>query len=185
MQEKGIELPMENLDVMNGETRNEAHMQRNSLGEIPVLELDDGSYLTESIAICRYLEALHPETPLMGRTPIESARIEMWNRRMEQRIMGPYAQLGLHVIPIFADKIEQLPEYAATQSRQILKSWQWLESELADGRSFVSGDEFTVADITGMTALMIGGFMKVEVPEGVPHVQRWVDSVKSRECWNH
>ncbi len=183
MQEKNIDIPIENLDVMKGDTRQSEHLKRNSLGEIPVLELDDGRYLTESIAICRYLESLYPEPALMGSTPLEAAHIEMWNRRMEQQIMGPHAQLGLHVIPIFADKIEQLPTYAETQRRLIDKNWVWLDAELSDGRKYVAGDDFSVADITGMTALMIAGFMQVEVPSNLVNVNRWVTSVQSRDCW--
>jgi len=135
---KNIDIPIEMLDVMKGETRLSEHVARNSLGEIPVLELDDGTYLSESIAICRYLESLYPETPLMGQTPLEVAKIEMWNRRMEQQIMGPHGQLGLHIIPIFADKIEQISAYAETQRRLIDKNWAWLDSELADGRMLLA-----------------------------------------------
>lgn len=184
MQEKDIELPLETLDVMKGDARQGEHIQRNSLGEIPVLELDDGSYLTESIAICRYLEFIYPEIPLMGRDSLGIAKVEMWNRRMEQQIMAPYAQIGLHTMSMFADKIEQVPEYAQTQRRKAVQNWAWLDTELADGRAFVSGDDFTVADITGMTALMIGEFVDVEVPTDLNHVQRWVSSVTSRESWD-
>ncbi len=183
MREKNINIAVEMLDVMKGETRLSEHVKRNSLGEIPVLELDDGTYLSESIAICRYLESLYPETPLMGQTPLEAAKIEMWNRRMEQQIMGPHGQLGLHVIPIFADKIEQIPAYAESQRRLIDTNWAWLDSELADGRAYVAGEDFSVADITGMTALMIAGFMKVDVPGDLINVNRWVTSVTSRDCW--
>jgi len=184
MREKNIDMPVEVLDVMKGETRLNEHLIRNSLGEIPVLELDDGTYLSESIAICRYLESLYPDTPLMGQTPLEIAKIEMWNRRMEQQIMGPHGQLGMHVIPIFADKIEQLAAYAETQQRLINKNWAWLDSELADGREYVAGSNFSVADITGMTALMIAVFLNVEVPSDLINVDRWVSSVKSRDSWN-
>ncbi len=185
MEEKNIEIPIEKLDVMKGETRLESHLKRNSLGEIPVLELDDGSFLSESVAICRYLESAFPQPPLLGENPAESAAIEMWNRRMEQKIMGPYAQWGLHTIPIFADKLEQLPEYAETQRRLVPKNWAWLETELADGREFVCGNRFTIADITGMTGLMIDTFLQGEIPENLHHVPRWISAVKSRESWKH
>jgi len=185
LEEKEVNLPIETLDVMAGETRQEIHLKRNSLGEIPVLELENGTFITESMAICRYLEATYPEKPLMGQNPLEHAQIEMWNRRMEQRIMAPYAQLGLHSIPVFADKIEQLPAYAETQRRLIPESWTWLESELSDGREYICGAQFSVADITGMTALMIDTFLKGEIPEQLTQVHRWISSVKSRESWKH
>jgi len=182
--EKNIELPITSLDVMQGQTRHIEHLERNSLGEIPVLELEDGTILTESIAICQYLESIHPDQPLLGTNPIDRARIEMWNRRMEQRIMEPHGQLGLHTISIFADKVEQLPEYADTQRRLIPKRWAWLDTELADGRKFIAGDGFSIADITCMTALMIGGFIDIEIPRDLANVQRWVKSVQRRDCWN-
>lgn len=184
MQEKGIEIPTEAVDVMQGEARAEAHLARNSLGEIPVLELDDGSYLSESIAICRYLESLYPEPALMGGNAEDCAKIEMWNRRMEQQIMGPCAQYGLHVIPMFAEKIEQIPEYAESQKRLFARKWAWLDTELADGREFVAGDQFTVADITGMAALMICGFLDgLDIPEQLSNVQRWAASMRERPCF--
>lgn len=186
MQEKGIEIPKVSIDVMKGEALTEEHRARNSLGEIPVLELDDGSYLSETVAICRYLESLHPEPSLMGSNAIESAKIEMWNRRVEQQIMGPCAQYGLHVIPMFEHKIEQMPDYAETQKRLLAKKWAWLETELADGREFIAGDEFTIADITGMAALMICGFLDaLEVPENLSHVQRWASAMQERPSFSN
>ena len=183
LKEKQLEIPIVPIDVMKGEARTAEHRKRNSLGEIPVLELDDGSFLSETIAICRYLELLNPEPSLMGRGTQDIALVEMWNRRMEHQIMGPCAQFGLHTIPIFADKIEQMPKYADTQKRQLVKNWQWLETELSDGREFVSGDTFSVADITGMAAIMICGFTDLEVPKDLPNVQRWVTSMLDRPSW--
>lgn len=184
LQEKGIEIPTETVDVMKEETRSKEHLERNSLGEIPVLELDNGTYLTETIAICRYLEALNPEPRLMGCDDLDVAKVEMWNRRMEQQIMGPCAQYGLHVIPVFANKIEQMPEYAETQKRLMEKKWAWLDGELADGREFVAGDEFTVADITGMAALMIGGFLEgLSIPGDLANVQKWAEAMSTRKSF--
>lgn len=184
MQEKGIKLDVEPINVMNGEARTPVHLARNSLGEIPLLQLDDRSYLSESIAICRYLESLYPEAPLMGKNPIEAAKIEMWNRRMEQQIFGPCAQYGMHVIPIFADKIEQMSEYAQTQKRAFAKNMLWLDSELNDGRDFVAG-EFSIADITGMAALIICGFLDdLAVPKDLKYAGLWVKRVTSRASFS-
>lgn len=181
MHEKGIDIPTVNINVMKGEARTATHLQRNSLGEIPVLALDDGNYITESIAICRYFESLYPEPSLFGSNAVDAAKIDMWNRRMEQQIMGPCAQFGLHVIPIFADKIEQMPAYADTQQRLLEQKWQWLESELADGREFIAGNQFTIADITGMAALMICGFLDaLQVPKELSHVVKWANRVQAR-----
>ncbi len=181
--EKGVEIPTEIISVMDGSTRQPDFLKINSLGELPVLELDDGSYLTESIAICRYLEAQYPDTPLMGTTPLEAARIEMWNRRMEQQVFGPAGAYGLHVIPFFADKIEQLPAYAETQKSLLAKKWVWLNDELSDGRTYIVDDAFSIADITGMAALVVGGFLDLSIPEGLEHVTRWEQAVRARPVW--
>lgn len=183
LSEKEINLPIQNVDIMSGETRQPKFLAKNSLGELPVLELDDGTLLTESTAICRYLEHLYPDQPLLGETALEAAKIEMWTRRMEQQILGPLAAIGLHTFPIFADKIEQIPEYADTQKRLVFDRWTWLDNELADGRTYVSDDRFSVADITGMAALMICDFSQEKIPESLLHVKRWETAVRSHKAW--
>ncbi|WP_028793684.1 glutathione S-transferase family protein [Thalassobaculum salexigens] len=181
--EKGIEVPIEPVDLMAAETRTPAFLKKNSLGEIPVLELDDGTLIAESVAICRYFEAAHPEPSLMGATPVESAQVEMWSRRMEQQILGPIAQVGLHTHEFFAEKVEQVPAYAETQVRLMAKKWAWLDAELSDGRTFVCNDRFSIADITGMAALHICDFFGHPVPEGVPNVKRWETAMRARPSW--
>lgn len=181
--EKGIEVPIEPVDLMAAETRTPAFLKKNSLGEIPVLELDDGTLIAESVAICRYFEAAHPEPSLMGATPVESAQVEMWSRRLEQQILGPIAQVGLHTHEFFAEKVEQVPAYAETQVRLMAKKWAWLDAELSDGRTFVCNDRFSIADITGMAALHICDFFGHPVPEGVPNVKRWETAMRARPSW--
>lgn len=183
LNEKGIELPSAHVDIRAGETRAPDFLAINSLGEVPVLELDDGARITESMAICRYLEAIHPERPLMGGTPVETAEIEMWTRRMEQQIMAPISQVALHTFQVFADKIEQVPAYAGTQLRLQRKRWTWLDAELADGRSYVCRNAFSVADITGMAALRICDFAKEAIPDNLSHAKRWEAAVRDRESW--
>lgn len=181
--EKGIEVPIEPVDLMAAETRSPAFLKKNSLGEIPVLELDDGTLITESVAICRYFEEAHPEPSLMGATPVEAALVEMWSRRMEQQILGPIAQVGLHTHEFFADKVEQLPAYAETQVRLMAKKWAWLDAELSDGRTFVCNDRFCIADITGMAALHICDFFGHPVPGDLPNVKRWETAMRARPSW--
>jgi len=181
--EKGIEIPTETLDIQGGETRTDAFRKKNSLGEIPVLELDDGTLLTESLAICRYLEDLYPDTPLMGTDPLTVARIDMWSRRMEQQIIAPVAEVARHTFTFFADKFEQVPAYADTQKRLQEKRWAWFDAELADGRSYVCDDVFSVADITGMAALMVCRFADMPVPEKFGNVKRWEDAMYARPSW--
>ena len=185
LREKGIDVPTVTVDLPAGASREPAFLEKNSLGEVPVLELDDGSFLTESVAICRYLEGVHPETPLMGDSQLKAARIEMWNRRMEQKIMGPIGGVGLHTFQFFADKIEQMPAYAESQRRLMAKNWAWLDCELSDGRTYVCDDEFSVADITGMAALMICGFAGETVPDDLVHAKRWEAAMHDRPSWRH
>ncbi|MBV1920664.1 MAG: glutathione S-transferase family protein [Pseudomonadales bacterium] len=181
--EKNIVIPSTSLNVMEGDTRSADFLKKNSLCEVPVLELDDGTYLTESIAICRYLEHLHPENPLMGETPLAQARVEMWNRRMEQQIFGAVGNIGLHTIPFFADKVEQIPEYAKSMKSLLEKKWAWLDGELADGRTYICDDAFSVADITGMAALFVCEFIEIDIPDNLTHLQRWVSAVRADHKW--
>jgi glutathione S-transferase len=182
--EKGIDVPRVEVDLMNGAARSSEFLSRNSLGEVPVLELDDGRVITESVAICRYFEALNPVPRLFGADPLDQATVEMWTRRMELHVVGAVANVALHTIPFFAGKVEQMPEFAATQRRALAKKWAWLDGELADGRPFVAGDRFTVADITGMMALRIGDYVEAPVADELAHVRRWEASVRARPSWN-
>ncbi|MFY0610617.1 MAG: glutathione S-transferase family protein [Hyphomicrobiaceae bacterium] len=181
--EKEIEITTENVDILAGETRTAAFRQINSLGQVPVLELDDGTRITESVAICRYLETLHPKPPLFGESATEQAQVEMWNRRIERHIFDTVGNVGMHEMPLFADQIEQFPEYAASLRRRFGEKLQWLDGELSDGRAFVSGDSFSIADITGMASLMICQIIDQAIPESVSHVNRWADKMRSRPTW--
>jgi len=181
--EKGLEVPTVNLDVLKGDTRTSEFLEKNALGEVPVLELDDGRILTESVAICRYLEALHPETPLMGSDAIEQAHIEMWNRRMELKIFFTIGQVGQHEFKFFAESVEQNAIYAASQRRALAHKWVWLNDEMSDGRAFVAGDSFTIADITGMAALIVCGFANETIPDTLRHVKQWEQAVRTRPSW--
>lgn len=178
--EKGIEIPIQTIDLMAGETRTEAFRKINSLGQVPVLRLDDGRYLAESIAICRYLEHLHPEPALFGGTPEEKAFVEMWIRRMELRLFNTIGDVGLHEFEFFKEQIEQNADYAAAQRREFLKRLKWLDEELADSRQFVTGKTFSMADIIGMTMLLIMGYAGIDLPSDLGNVKRWETTVRSR-----
>ena len=184
MHEKGIEVPSVELDVLGGDTRTPDFLKINSIGEVPALELDDGRVITESIAICRYLESQRPEPPLFGRDAADQARVEMWNRRIE---FGPHASIsaiGRHVIPFFADKLEQNPEYAEQERRVLAKELTWLDADMADGRPFFTGDDFTVADITGMIILVIGEFIDTPIPDELSNLKAWEGRVRARPSWS-
>lgn len=181
--EKGIDVPLQPVDIMQGETRAEPFLSINPLGEVPVLELDNGRYLTESIAICRYLEALNPTPALFGATPEEQAFVEMWNRRMELRMFNVLGDVGRHEFEMFKDQIEQVPAFARVQRGQFQDRLKWFDGEMSDGRAYVAGENFSVADITGMAMLLLCGFAQIDIPEELTHARRWAASVMSRASW--
>lgn len=182
--EKGLAaIDRQFVDIPSGETRGEKFKEINDLGELPALQLDDGSVITESVAICRYFEALHPEPPLFGASPAEVGRVEMWNRRMEQLVLEPVAQVGRHRFELFADKYEQIPAYADSQVRLAKARWAWLEGVFADGRPFVAGEQFTVADITGIAALVVAGFVGEPPGEACAQVSAWEARLRQRDSW--
>lgn len=178
--EKGIDVPRQSVDVMGGGTRTPDFLALNSRGELPTLILDDGTILTETVAICRYFEALNPEPSLMGRTALDQARIEMWNRRIEFHLFGPAGEIGRHTIPFFADRVEQIPAYAESQRRRFANEWEWLDAELSDGRGFIAGDQFSIADITGMAMLFVAMICEIDLPGAQTHAARWAGAMRAR-----
>lgn len=180
LQEKGIEVPLEKIAVLEGETRTPEYLAINPFGELPALVLDDGNILTESVAICRYFEALQPSPRLMGDSAYEQALIEMWNRRMEQKIFGPLGEAGRHTFAFFADKLEQLPAYAESQIRLFQKNLAWFDSVLEDGRPYVVGDQFSIADITGMAMLFVCDISENPISENLKNVKRWEKTMRER-----
>lgn len=178
--EKGVDVPTQSVDVMAGETRSADFRKINSLGQVPVLQLDDGRYLSESVAICRYLEHRYPEPSLFGRNAEEQAFAEMWCRRIELGLFNTVGDVGLHEFALFKDVIEQNADYAAAQRRLMIKRLGWLDTEMADGRTFIAGDQFSMADIVGMTMLMVMTFAGIAIPADLTHVSRWATSVSTR-----
>ena len=181
--EKGIEVPRQQLALLEGETRTEAFGQINPRHEVPVLELDDGTRIAESLAICRYLEEQHPEPPLFGADAVERALVEMWTRRVELHLFAAIGAIGLHELPFFATKIEQIPAYAATQRRRADAEWAWLDGQMADGRDWIAGQRFTVADITAMAALMVADLIGAPVPDTLPRAKAWEARARARPSW--
>ncbi len=179
LSEKGLDVPVAPINVPAGDTRQEQFLALNSLGEIPVLELDDGTILTESIAICRYFEALHPAPSLFGEDARSQAVIEMWNRRMELKVFNAIGDVARHEFSFFADR-GQVSEFAELRRNDFASILNWLDRELADGRPFIAGEKFSVADITGMVTLVLALFARYDVETGRVHLSRWAQSVRAR-----
>lgn len=180
--EKGIAVPTVLLEL-GTDTRSAEFRKLNSLGEVPVLELDNGSVIADSIAICRYLDLAFPQRPLMGCTPFEIGHIEMWSQRIYQELFLPIGLMVRHQLPLFADVIEQVPDFAAAQRRVMPGKWRWLDQELSDGRTFIAGDVFTFADVHGMTALMLADIFDLSAPSDCIHAVNWSEKVRSRASW--
>jgi glutathione S-transferase len=177
--EKGIQIELDEVDLAKGENRLPEFCKINSLAAVPVLELDDGTHIAESVAICRYLEELHPEPPLFGQGPRERAVVEMWQRRMEFNLLGPIADAFRQRHEFFKGRIRQCPDYAAIQKENALDRLQWLDSELED-RRFIAGDQFTIADITAMVAIDFGRLSDIRVRPEQKNLSRWHQEVFAR-----
>jgi glutathione S-transferase len=178
--EKGIELRLADVDILAGQSRTPEFLAKNSSGGVPVLEFDDGSHLSESVAICRYLEGLHPEPNLLGRDLREQAEIERWNRRMELELFAAIGRTVQNTSSIFQGRFKQFPEYGEVQRVLVYQRLERMDREL-DGHKFVAGDRFTIADITALVAIDIGGRLAdIKIAPELAHLTRWHETVSSR-----
>src|SRR6478609_2805687 len=130
--EKKIALPVEELDIETRQHKTPEFLTKNSLGQLPVLELDDGTTLSESVAICRYFEEMVPEPPLFGRSILERAQVEMWNRRMELELLLPTIDVFIHTHPLWVGKRTQMPDWGNLQREVLVERMRWLDDELKD-----------------------------------------------------
>ncbi|MBI2713730.1 MAG: glutathione S-transferase [Rhizobiales bacterium] len=178
--EKGIALPTEQVDIMAMQHKTAEYTAINPLQRMPALVLDDGTVITESIAICRYFEVVQPEPPLFGVGPKEIALVEMWNRRAEINFFANVAAVFRHLHPAMKElEVPQVPAYAEAMRPRALWFLQFLDGELAT-REFVASDRFSVADITTLVAVDFLKPARLTMPEGLAHVQRWHAAVSAR-----
>jgi len=178
--EKGIKVPNEQINILEGKNRTPEFLAKNPAGGLPVLELDDGSHLAESVAICRYFEGLHPEPNLMGKDLREQADIEMWNRRVELNLFGPVSRAFQHTNALFKGRLQQFEDYGATQLATSMQQLKWLDEQIGD-KPFVAGKRYTIADITALVAIDFGTQMAgLKVDPALKNLNRWHQSVSSR-----
>ena len=177
--EKGVQVPIQSVDIAGMENRRAPYTDKNPMAGVPILELDDGTVIAESVAICRYFEELQPDPPLLGRSALEKAQVEMWQRRMELEILMPIAQAFRQTHPFFAQRIEQVPAFGEAQKRHALQRMGWLDGELAK-REFVAGDRYTIADITALVGIDFGKVVKIRIPDEMPSLARWHATVSAR-----
>jgi len=178
--EKGIKLPMEQVDLGAMEHRSQAYAAINPIMRVPALVLDDGTVIAESIAICRYFEALQPDPQLFGRGALEIARIEMWNRRLELHFLFPVSHVFRNSHPAMKDmEVPQVPAWAEANKPRVTSFLEMLNGELAK-REFIAGDRYSVADITALVSVDFMKPARLVVPDAATHVKRWHAAVSAR-----
>jgi len=178
--EKGLKIPTEQVDLFTGKNRTPEMLAKNPAGGLPLLELDDGSHLAESVAICRYLEGLHPQPNLMGKDSREQSFIEMWNRRIELGLFGAAGRAFQHTNELFKARLKQMPEYGETQRDATKQQLQLLDAQIGN-KPFIAGDRFTIADITALVAVDFATQMAgVPLDPALKNLARWHQSVSSR-----
>src|SRR5580658_6783661 len=178
--EKGVNIPTEQVDLGKLQQRSDAYTAVNPMQRVPALVLDDGTLIAESIAICRYFEALNPEPPLFGRGALESALVEMWQRRMELHLFLPVATVFQHLHPAMKIMVDpQVAAWGEANKPRVGQFLQFLDGELKN-RAFVAGTAYTVADITAMVAVDFMRVSKLTVPDDLTNVKRWYTAVTAR-----
>lgn len=184
--EKSIEMEIVPVDLAQHQQMNDAFAAINPRRAVPALELDDGRVLTESVAICRYLEELHPEPPLFGRDAWDRAVVEMWHRRVELEGLQAVADAVRNSSPFFENRaiagpvdFAQIPALAERGRQRTALFKTMLDERLADSE-FIAGERFTVADIAALVTCDFAKVVKMRVGADTPNLERWYDAVSSR-----
>ncbi len=177
--EKGIDVDYVQVDIQKGENLSAEMRAKNPLGKIPILELDDGTCIAETDAICTYFEALHPEPPLMGTSAIEKATISMWQRQVEFAFMMQIGMCFQHTTGYFKDRMVPVPEYGKEAGINAAKYLNILERRLAI-KPYIAGDNFSIADITALCAIDFARVVNIRVGDKHENLKRWYDSVSNR-----
>lgn len=186
MAEKGIELDTVEVDLKIGEQFGDEFRAINPDCVVPALQLDDGSCLSEVLAICAYLESMFPETPLLGTTPEERARVLMWNGKCEQQGLWPTANAFRNATKGLVDRAvpgpvpyPQIPELAQRGRDEVRQFFYKLDQQLARNE-FIAGDRFSIADITALATADFAKRLKIPIPDDAVHARRWYESVSAR-----
>jgi len=177
--EKGIGIPCEPVNIVTGENRTPEFLKRNPLGGLPVLELDDGRHLTESLAIIEYLEELHPSPPMIGTTPLERARVRELERIVALGVLNSVATIFQNSHPFMAGRLKQSADAADNARARLATNLKVLDATLA-GRPFVAGERPTIADCTLLAALEFAEFVQVPLDPAYANVGRWYAAFKQR-----
>jgi glutathione S-transferase len=178
--EKGIQVPFEDVDLAQNAQKTAQFTKLNRFQRVPVLILDDGAALSETMAICRYFEETKPEPALFGRGALGRATVEMWNRRVELGLFFCVAQAFRHLHPAMAQmEVPQIGAWGEVNKPRAQEVLRFLDEELA-GRRFVAGDDYSVADITALVAVDWMKPARIERPAGLGNLARWHEEVSAR-----
>lgn len=178
--EKQVDVELIEIDLKGGGNLTEEFKSRNPLAKVPVLELDDGNILSESVAICRYFEEIQPQPVLMGNTPLEKAQIEMWQRRAELAFLLPVAMAFQHCSGFFADRMTPRKEWGEDNIKTAYGFLKFLDRHLSDN-DYLAGDNFSIADITMLTTLDFAKVVDIRLKDEHQNINRWYELVSSRE----
>jgi glutathione S-transferase len=178
--EKGIDLPMCEVSLREREHKSEEFLKLNPMGQTPALLLDDGTCLSETVAICRYLEGVYPEPPLFGTTPVEIAQVDMWTRRVELKLGVPLAMIWVHTHPYTASVVpHQYKDFGESNRPQVSAALKIFDQALAQ-TPFLAGEMYSMADIVLLTTVDFGKFIGVDVPEDATSLKAWHERVSTR-----
>ena len=153
---------------------------KNPTTKLPFLELDDGTCIGETVAICRYFEELEPESPLMGRSALEKAQVEMWQRRVEFHLLQPVSMCFVHSTGFFKDRMKPIAEWGSASGENAIAYFEALNEHLSKSEYLV-GDYFSIADITLLCTIDFARVVKIRVDEKYTHILDWYERVSSRE----
>ncbi len=177
--EKGIDLPETPVDMRKREHKSPEHRARNSLGQVPTLELDDGTCISETVSICRYFEETQPDPPLFGTSAVEKALVDMWIRRIEFTVMSPVGNFWRHAHPFTAALLTQFKDFGESNRETYAGAQRWLDRELAE-RPFLAGEAYTMADICLLSTVDFATWIGLPLADEHASLKAWHARVSTR-----
>ena len=178
--EKGLSIPETPVDMRKREHKSPEFREKNPAGQIPVLELEDGRTLSETVAICRYVEALHPEPPLFGRDPFEQAEVDMWIRRVEFVLMTPTGMFWRHAHPYTAHLLTQFKDFGESNREAVAGAMMWVRPPAAGPGLSSPAPPTPWADICALTTVDFAGFIGLPMPDEATALRGWHERVAAR-----
>ena len=179
--EKGMEIELVPVDLMEAENRQGPYLEKNPTGQLPCLELDDGSFLPETVVICEYLEDIQPQPPLIGSNAAERAETRLWTRRIEHKITSPMSD-GFRFsegLPLFKNRIRTMPQAADDLKALAREGLEWLDGQIG-GRKYIVGDRFSLADVVLFAFLEFGGGIGQAPDPSLKNIANWYARVAAR-----